>query len=200
MAQPLRARASVVQSLFRVLEHLPRARSERVLTRLRAIVPVESIQRAPAISWVEETTFLAVLERVHQELGDEEYVEMIHQACLVMLKTGVVRAARAAADLFMKPSFSGYARWAARIWSLSFQGLVLDYGGADSDEIRMHLSNPPGGRFTKPVVLGAAGVVQAVYSLWKAPGKVAVAPYQDTDKQVILRLKRPARPDVSAMP
>jgi hypothetical protein len=189
MGEALRARASVVQSLLRALERRTGARVERLLAQLRANGEVQKILRAPAIAWVDEGPFLRVLSTAHAELGDTTYLEVIHEASMIMLQTGVVRAARMASTMFLKPGLGGYVKWTPRIWSLSFQGLTLTLGERDDEGSRLVLSGPPAAGFTRPVVLGAAGTVQTVFTLAKVAGRVRVEPYQVGDARVVLRIQ-----------
>lgn len=191
MAESLRVRAGVVHSLISVVNKLPTAHSERLLAKLSG-GPVDKIARAPGIGWVDEGDFMPVIDVCHRELGDGEYARLIHAASLVMLKTGIVRAARAASDIFVKASVGGYAKWTPRIWNLCFQGLQLEYGDRDEDTIRMYLKQPPAGKFTRPIVFGAAGIVQSVFTLARKPGTVQPAPFRERDERVILLLQKEA--------
>ncbi len=188
MAEPLRARAGVVQSLMATLQKLPPTQSERILAALRGVA--DGVARLPGIGWVDEATVTSILDVCHRELGAAVYTRVIHDACVRMLTTGVVRAARAASDMFVKPSIAGYARWTTRVWALCFQGLLLEYGDRGDDGIRMYLRQPPAGRFSRPIVLGAAGVLQTVFTLAKKPGKVHVPPFRESDERVLLLLQK----------
>jgi hypothetical protein len=189
MADPLRARAGVLHSLVAVLKKRPQA--EALLAKL-AGKSFDRVMRLPGIGWVDEADFMAMLEVCHRELGEVEYQRTIHAACMIMLTTGIVRAARAASDAFVTPSVGGYARWTPRVWGLCFQGLQLEYGDRDGDLIRMHLRQPPSGRFSRPIVIGAAGVVQVVFTLARKPGTVRPAPFREGDERVTLLLQKAA--------
>lgn len=191
MPEPLRVRAGVVHSLVSVIDKLPKAQSERLLAQLSG-GPVAKIARAPGIGWVDEGDFLAVIDVCHRELGEVEYARAIHGATMLFVKTGIVRAARAASDIFVKPSVGGYAKWTPRIWNLCFQGLQLEYGDRSEDTIRMFLKQPPAGKFTRPIVFGAAGIVQAVFTLAGKRGTTTPAPFRERDERVILLLQKDA--------
>lgn len=189
MSELFRARAGVVHSLMNVLNKQPTEKTQQLLTKLRG-GPVDKIVRLPGIGWVDEADFMGVIDVCHRELGDIEYPRVIHAASMVMLKTGIVRAARAASDVFVKASVGGYARWTPRIWNLCFQGLQLEYVDRTDDTIRMYLKQPPAGKFTRSIVLGAAGIVQSVFTLAKKAGTVTPAPFRERDERVVLLLQK----------
>jgi hypothetical protein len=193
MSEALRARAAVAQSLVVVVGHTADPRAKTLAERLRGDADVQRTMSAPPISWVDEAPFVRLLTTVHKELGDNPYFDAVHDATLRMLDTGPVRAARAAFKLFKKPTFANLASWTPRIWALSFQGLTLTFTGerdSDADEVLMVLSEPPDCGFTRPIVLGAAGVMQVTYTLAHVSGRVEVLPHIARDPRVEFRLRR----------
>jgi hypothetical protein len=193
MSEALRARAAVAQSLVRVIGRGGDERHKTLAKRLRADDEVQRIMGASPISWVDEAFFVQLLTTVHHGLDDELYGNAIHDATLRMLDAGPVRAARAAFNLFKKPTFANFASWVPRIWAISFEGLKVSFVGendSDADEVAMMMSLPPQCGFTRPIVLGAAGVIQVVYTLAHANGRVEPLPYRVRDAQVRFRLRR----------
>ena len=192
MPPPFRARANVMQSLLRVLQTRSGEAAARSLAQIDREHSVARVLALASTTWIEGPEFVHMLDLVHRALGDIEYTRAVHEASVLMLKTGVVRAARMASDLFVKPSFGGYVKWTPRIWSLCFQGLTIEVAENDGsgEGFRVLLRNAPGGRFTKSIVLGAAGTLQTVYTLAKAAGQVQVQPYRESDSEVVLRLRR----------
>jgi hypothetical protein len=53
----------------------------------------------------------------------------------------------------------------------------------------MILAKPPARGFTRPIVAGAMGVVQTVFTFAKLPGRVRALPHRPTDAEVHLRLR-----------
>jgi hypothetical protein len=195
MSEALRARAAVAQSLVVIVGRATDERRKTLSQRLRADDEVQRTMRAPAIGWLDEAPFVRLLTTVHNELGDELHRDSVHDATLRMLDAGPVRAARAAFNLFKKPTFANFASWVPRIWALSFQGLKLTFTGendSDADEVALVMSVPPACGFTRPVVLGAAGVMQVVYTLARAGERVDVLRYHPRDAEVRFRLRRRA--------
>jgi hypothetical protein len=193
MREALRARAAVPQSLVRVIGCAGDERYKALAKRLRDDDEVQRVMGATPICWVDEAFFVHLLTTAHLWLDDELYGNAIHDATLRMLDVGPVRAARAAFNLFKKPTFANFASWAPRIWALSFQGLKLSFVGesdSDADEVAMVMSVPPHCGFTRPIVLGAAGVIQVVYTLAHTNGRVEPLPYRVQDAQVRFRLRR----------
>jgi hypothetical protein len=193
MSEALRARAAVAQSLVKVIDRAGDERRKALAERLRNDDEVQRTLRAPPISWIDEQLFVQLITMVHRELDDELYGSAIHDATLRMLDAGPVRAARAAFNLFKKPTFANFASWVPRIWSISFEGLKLTFVGAndsDADEVAIVMSGPPECGFTRPIVLGAAGVMQVVYTLAHADGRVAPLPHRVHDAEVRFRLRR----------
>jgi hypothetical protein len=184
----MRSRASVGQSLVRTIG---KAKTDaRLIELLKADTIVQAIMSQPAIGWVDEEPFVHLLSTVHQHLGEAPYVNAVHDASMAMLKGGIFRAAQVAFTLFRKPGLSAYATWAVRMWSLSFEGLQLTHDGEDPVEgVRMILARPPACGFTRPIVAGAAGVVQTVFTFAKLPGRVRALPHRATDPEVHLRLR-----------
>jgi hypothetical protein len=193
MSEALRARAAVAQSLVVAVGRFGDERAKALSQRLREDGEVQRIMSAPAISWVEEAAFVRLLTLVHRQLDDAPYVAAVHNATLRMLDVGPVRAARAAFNLFKKPTFANFASWVPRIWALSFQGLTLAFDGAndsDADEVTLLLTGAPASGFTPPIVLGAAGVMQVVYTLAHALGQVEPLPHHVRSARVVFRLRR----------
>jgi hypothetical protein len=188
MADRLRVRASVGQSLVRTIG---KARADARLTeQLKSDAAVQAMMSLPAVGWVDEDPFVHLLSTVHQRLGESTYVSMVHDASMAMLKGGLFRAAQVAFTLFRKPGLSAYAMWAQRMWALSFEGLQLSHAGEDATEgVRMILAKPPACGFTRPIVAGAMGVVQTVFTFAKLPGRVRALPHQPGDAEVHLRLR-----------
>ncbi len=194
MAQPFRARANVIQSLLRILQKRQRHGSDRALAQIGRECGVERLLALATTTWIEGPETTRILDIALQTLGDTEYVLAVHEASLLMLRTGVVRAARAASNLFVKPSFAGYVRWTPRIWTLCFQGLTIDVAENDGggNGIQVFLRNAPEGKFTKSIVLGTAGVLQTVYTLARVAGQVQVQPFRESDQAVGFRLRKAA--------
>jgi hypothetical protein len=194
MPAAFRARANVAQSLLRVLQQ----RRGEVIERLLHLIDREQgtarILSLASTTWIDGGEFQRLLDLVHQALGDFEYTRAVHEASVLMCRTGVVRAARMASNMFFTPSFGGYVKWAPRIWSLCFEGLAIDVLDSDgSGDWRVRLRHPPGGRFTKSIVLGAAGTLQTVYTLAHVSGQVKVQPYRENDADVLLHLRAGAK-------
>jgi hypothetical protein len=195
MSEAMRARAAVAQSLVVVIGRA-KDKDERCAAlsqRLRADDEVQRTMRAAPISWLDEAPFVRLLTLVHHTLDDEPYIGAVHDATLRMLDTGPVRAARAAFNIFKKPTFANFASWVPRIWALSFEGLKLTFLGendSDADEVALVMSVPPICGFTRPIVLGAAGVMQVVYTLAHVDGRVAVLAHRPKDAEVRFRLRR----------
>jgi hypothetical protein len=183
----MRARTGILHSLMRTLEKRGSA-ADRVARRVGRDRLLETL-RAPGIAWVDEELFIRTLDAALHELGDDAYQQVVHDSCMLMLQTGIARVARAASNMFVKPSISGYAHWAVRIWSISFEGLQLDYCGRQSEGIRMELSNPPRAGFCASIVLGTVGILRTVFTLARAPGDVTIAPYRDNDERISFWLK-----------
>jgi hypothetical protein len=195
MPQVVRARANVIQSLLRILRKRQRGAAERALAQLDREFGVERVLALASTTWIDGAEFARMLEICCHTLGDGEYQHSVHDASILMLKTGVVRAARAASDLFVTPTFGGYVKWTPRIWSLCFQGgLSLEVADNDGsgDGFRLFLRNPPAGKFSKALVLGAAGVLQSIYTLAKVAGQVQVQPFRERDLEVGFRLRKGA--------
>jgi hypothetical protein len=196
MPQPFRARANVIQSLLRVLQK--RRSDSTAAAAARALAQIDREHGAARIlalastTWIEGAELSHMLDLAHHALGDVEYTRAVHEASVLMVKTGVVRAARMASDLFVKPSFGGYLKWTPRIWTLCFQGLTIEVAENDGsgEGFRVLLRHGPDGRFTKSIVLGTAGVLQTVYTLAHAAGQVQVQPYRESDPAVLFRLRR----------
>jgi len=194
MSVPLRARASVPQSLVRVAGKAQAPGAARFSEWLRADAETQKIMATAPIGWVDEVPFIQLLTTAHQRLGDDAYVLAVHDASMLMLKTGIMRAAQSAFLLFKKPGLSAYAKWAQRIWGISFQGLALVYHSDDQgDGIGMVLSNPPASGFTKPLVLGTVGILQTVFTLARLPGQTHALAYRTDDAEVQFRLRAGAK-------
>jgi hypothetical protein len=193
MSERFRARASVGQSLVRTVGKAKT--SPRLVEILRGDESVQAVMAMPAIGWVEEQQFLHLLGLVHQHLGEQAYTAAVHDASMAMLKNGLFRAAQIAFTFFRKPGLAAYTMWAQRMWALSFERLQLTHDGEDPVEgVRMILAHPPSSGFTKPIVAGACGVVQTVFTFAKQPGRVRPLPHHVGDEQIELRLKADSRP------
>lgn len=189
----LRVRASIAQSLVRSVGKMPGATAQALSEKLRGDEGAQRIMRLPPIGWVEEAPFLELLTDTHRHLADTAYVTAVHDASMVMLKMGVFRAAQSAFTLFKKPGLSAYAKWAERMWSLSFQGLALAHERDDELEVHMRLTAPPQSGFTKPLVLGTSGILQTVFTLTRSSGRVQVLPYRTNSAEVRFCLRRDER-------
>jgi hypothetical protein len=190
MQAAFRIRASIAQSLVRTIGKAKTPPATELIARFRADADVQAMMTTPSIGWVEERPFLALLSATHQQMGDQAYVEVVHDASMAMLKNGIFKAAQRAFTIFKGPGLPAYALWAQRMWGLSFQGLKLTYEGEDPVEgVRMVLSGAPTGGFTAPIVLGATGVVQTVFTFARRRGRVRPLPYRDQAEQVELRLR-----------
>jgi hypothetical protein len=199
MAQPFRARANVIQSLLQVLQTRHRPGVERAFAQIDREFGAARVLALASTTWLEGAQFTRMLDIAHHALGDAEYVHSVHEACMLMLRTGVVRAARMASNLFVTPSFAGYVKWTPRIWDLVFQGLTIEVADNDGsgNGIRVLMRNPPSGKFTKSIVLGAAGVLQAVYTLAHVSGQVQVQPFRENDDEVGFLLRKGASTKVA---
>jgi hypothetical protein len=186
----LRVRASIAQSLVRSVGKMPGVMAQAFSQELRNDESTQRIMMLAPIGWVEEEPFLELLSNAHRQLADAAYIEAVHDASMVMLKLGVFRAAQAAFTLFKKPGLSAYAKWAERMWTLSFQGLALVYEREDEAGVHMILSAPPACGFTKSLVLGTSGILRTVFTLTRSAGQVQVQHYRTNSAEVRFCLRR----------
>jgi hypothetical protein len=190
MPAAFRVRASIPQSLVRTIGRAKTPPYAQLSAQLRADPPVQTMMMTPPISWLDERPFIALLSLVHEQLGDRAYVDAVHDAAMAMLQHGIFAAAQKAFRLFRRPGLGAYAKWAQRMWELSFQGMRLTYEGEDPVAgVKMQLSEPPLSGFTTPIVLGAAGVVQTVFTFARLPGRAQPLPYHRDDARVQLCLR-----------